>query len=64
LAEDGSENLANAHHFLHHAHETSARGQGSGQPDVQTSAIVGVGYALLALVDEIDELRKQLREKQ
>jgi hypothetical protein len=63
MAEEQSENLANAHHFLRHAHETTARGTSGGHTDIDTAARVGIGYAVLALVGEIDELRKQLRDK-
>lgn len=61
MAEDRSENLANAHHWLDHARAVSSRGTAGG-PDMETATSLGIGYALLALVDEIDELRKQLRE--
>lgn len=58
---DKSENLANAHDYLQHAKDMGGRSQQSGKPHPDTSAAIGIGYALLALVDELDELRKQLR---
>jgi hypothetical protein len=62
MAQDQSENLAHAHHYLAHAKDLGSRAQQGGEPHPDTAARIGIGYALLALIDEVDELRKQLRD--
>lgn len=52
-------NHTEATHFLDRAAE-SVR---SGSAPTEIVAQVGIGYAILALVDELDELRRELRER-
>jgi len=54
-------NHVEATHFLDRAAE-NVRTDGGGAA-TETIAQLGLGYAVLALVDEIDELRRQLRER-
>jgi hypothetical protein len=54
-------NFVEATHFLDRAAET-IRQIGGGAP-VDAVAQVGIGYAVLALLDEVESLKAQLAEK-